>query len=146
MSNTLDALNTAAQSMGGRWLKLRTTDDPAVDGVLLDFEQRQKTFEGEVVRSRKSGDPRIEWVFTFQTNARDDDDDDGIRKWSANESAQRAVAAAIKEAKVKAETGGRLKVKVKADPENDRSQAEYVARYEPPVKTADADDFLTDDL
>ena len=56
----LDQLNTAAASLGGQWRKLRTTDDGVIEGTVLAFEEREKTFEGAPVLNRKTGAPRKE--------------------------------------------------------------------------------------
>jgi hypothetical protein len=112
----LDQLNEAAASLSGTWVKLRTTDDPPVEGKVLDFEDRAKTFEGAPVLSRKSGTQRREWVFTIDAGG-----DDPV-KLSLNEAGQRAVAAALREAGSKA---------VAADPPGDREQATYKARWTP---------------
>lgn len=135
----LDQLNQAAESLGGKWLKLNRKEHGVIEGTLVDFEIRPKTFEGAPVLSRKTGDQRNEWVLTLRVDDRDDADDDGLRKLSLNESAQRALAAAIKESKAKAQVGGIVKLAVKTDPASDREQAEYQARYTPPPAVADAD-------
>lgn len=143
MSNPLDDLNHAVASRGGRWIKLRDTDDPKVDGEILDFEQREKTdLDGNVVIGKKSGKPRIEWLFTLKVDDREDDDDDGIRKLPANESMQTAIAKAIKESGEKAEVGGRLQVAVSGNPADKFSQADYVAKYTPPAIAVPADDIF----
>lgn len=135
----LDQLNTAAASLGGNWRKLRTTEDGAIEGRVLSFEDREKSFEGAVVLNRKTGQPRREWVFTLEV----DGEDEPI-KIALNESGQRAVAAALREAGVKAKEGDTLKIGVKTDPPSDREQAEYQARWTPAapalgVPAADAD-------
>ena len=135
----LDELNQAAESLGGKWLKLNRKEHGAIVGDLVDFEIRPKTFENAPVLSRKTGEQRTEWVLTLRVAAREDEDDDGIRKLSLNESAQRALAAAIKESKSKAQVGGTVKIAVKTDPASDREQAEYQARYTPPPVVAEAD-------
>lgn len=121
--STLDELDQAAASMGGNWAKLRTTDDPPVEGRVLAFEQRAKQFEGTPVLNRKTGAPRYEWVFTLDTG------DEEPTKVSLNESAQRAVAAALKQAGAKPTVGDTLKIGVRANPASDREQAEYQARW-----------------
>lgn len=141
MTTTLDALNQAAETMGGRWLKLNRVEHGVVEGDLVDFEIRPKTFEGAPVLSRKTGEQRSEWVLTLRVDDAEDDEDDRLRKLSLNEAGQRALANAIKESKAKAETGGRVKIRVIEDPETSTQQATYQARYTPPAKplTADVD-------
>lgn len=124
----LDQLNDAAASLGGQWVKCKDLGD-VIEGVVLDFEIRGKTFEGQPVLSRKSGEQRKEWVFTIQTDDRTDADDDGVRKFSANESAQRAIAAAIKEAGSPAKKGDRVKLGVSKAAASTTEQAEYKARW-----------------
>ena len=121
----LDELVNAAAGIGGNWAKLRTTDDPPIEGKVLAFEDRPKTFEGAPVLNRKSGAPRREWVFTIDTG------DDEPVKVSLNESGQRAIAAALREANAKPNVGDTLKIGVKANPPSDREQAEYQARWTP---------------
>lgn len=141
--STLDDLNQAVATRGGRWIKIRTTDDPKIDGEILEFEQRDKTdLDGNVVVGKKSGKPRIEWLFTLKVDEREDDDDDGIRKVPANESMQGAIAKAIKESGHQAEVGGRLQIAVAKNPEDDYSQADYVARYTPPALAVPTDDIF----
>lgn len=141
--STLDDLNHAVTQQGARWIKLRATTDPAVDGEILAFEQREMSWQGAPVLNSKTGAPRIEWIFTLLTTLRDDDEDDGTRKLPANESMQRAIGAAIKAAGAKAEIGGRLQVAVSEDPANATDQAGYRAKYTPPAApTVSADDLF----
>lgn len=143
----LDQLNQAAENMGGTWLKLNRKEHGVVEGLLVDFEIRDKTFEGAPVLSRKSGEVRKEWVLTLRcTPDASEPDDDGLRKLSLNEAGQRALARAIKESGHKAEAGGTVKIKVVADPETSTQQAEYAAKYEPPAKplTSDIDEAFGD--
>ena len=120
----LDELDQAAATLGGNWAKLRTAADPTIEGRVLAFEKRPKTFEGEVVLNRKTKEPRIEWVFTLQVQGEPDP-----VKLSLNESGQRAVAEALRQAGAKPETGDVLKIGVKSDPESDRDQATYQAKW-----------------
>jgi hypothetical protein len=120
----LNDLADAAASIGGSWVKLRTTDDPPVEGKVVAFEARPKTFEGAPVLNRKTGAQRTEWVFTLDTGGEDH------VKVSLNESAQRAVADALRTAGVTApKAGDTLKIGVKADPASDREQATYQAKW-----------------
>lgn len=138
---SMDALNEAVASVGGSWVKLRNSDDPPIEGTIVSFEKRNRTDpQGDVVYKRGTQTPRIEWVFTLQTDLRDGDEDDGIRKLPCNESMQRAISEAIKASGRPAEEGGTLKVGVASDPEDSFSQAEYRAKYTPPAKTIDTDD------
>lgn len=141
---SMDALNEAVASSGGSWVKLRTIEDGAVEGRILDFVKRDRTDpDGNVVYKKGTQTPRTEWVFTLEVDESErGDDDDGVRKLPCNESMQRAISEAIKAAGKPAEEGGTLKVGVSEDPEDSYSQATYRARYTPPVKRLDvpADD------
>ena len=128
----LDELVTAASSIGGNWAKLRTTDDPPVEGTVIAFESRAKTFEGAPVLNRKTGAPRMEWVFTLDCGGEEP------TKVSLNESGQRAVSAALRAANCTSpKAGDTLKVGVKANPANDREQAEYQAKWTVGAATLD---------
>lgn len=130
---------------GGRWVKLKTTADPAVEGTILGVEKRDRTDpQGNVVHKKNTQIPRTEFVFTLQTGESDGAEDDGIRKFSANESMASAIRAAEAAAGAKLAEGGLLKVGVKVDPVDSWSQATYVARYTPPAPAAavaDLEDF-----
>lgn len=138
---SLEALNEAVAAAGGTWAKLVSADDPPVEGRILEFEKRERrTPKGEVVLSKKTGKARIEWVFTLQTDERDGEDDDGIRKLSCNESMQRAIRDAIQASGKAAEEGGVLKVGF-VGREDEYSQADYQARYTPPTIDTSIGDF-----
>jgi hypothetical protein len=137
---SLDELNTAVASIGGKWVKLRDTADDPIEGVIVAFETRPRTdLDGNVVFKKGTQTPRTEWLFTLEVDdaQREGPDDDGLRKLPANESMQRAISDAIKKSGEKAAEGGRLAVKVKADPADKFSQADYSAKYTPPVKALD---------
>ena len=130
---------------GGRWVKLKATTDAPVEGTVLSVEKRDRTDpQGNVVYKKGTQTPRTEFVFTLQTGESDGGEDDGIRKFSANESMASAIRAAEAASGSKLDIGGLLKVGVKADPVDSFSQATYVARYTPPAPAAavaDLDDF-----
>lgn len=130
---------------GGRWVKLKATTDAPVEGTILAVELRDRTDpQGNVVYKKGTQTPRKEFVFTLQTGESDGQDDDGVRKFSANESMAGAIRQAENASGQKLEVGGLLKVGVKADPVDQWSQATYVARYTPPAPAspvADLDDF-----
>lgn len=141
---SLSELNDAAARSGGTWVSLKQKGDK-IRGRMVDFENRPKTFEGEPVLSRKTGKQRYEFVFTLETDDTDGPEDDGIRKVSLNESAQRAVLKALKDAGQEAAIGGLWEIAVSADPETSTSQAEFAARYTPPAKTVDMAAPVADD-
>lgn len=133
----MDDLNTAVAEVGGNWRNLRTKADGALEGKVIAFDKRHKTFEGEVVLNRKTKEPRWEWVFTLEV----DGEADPV-KYSANESAQRAIADAIRKSGNKAAIGDTLKIGVIEDPEDDRSQARYGAKWTKARQAIDVDDDL----
>jgi hypothetical protein len=125
---------------GGRWVKLKFTTDEPVEGTILGVELRDRTDpQGNVVYKKGTQTARKEFVFTLQTGESDGAEDDGIRKFSANENMTSAIRAAEAAAGAKLAEGGLLKVGVKADPVDQWSQATYLARYTPPAAAAVAD-------
>lgn len=116
-------INEAAQSMTGSWVQLMSKADGVIEGRVVSFETRPMTFEGEVKLSRKTGQPRTEWVFTVQR------DDGEIVKFGLKESGQRAIAEAIKAAGQPAKNGDRIKIAVSEDKPDERSQPTYKARW-----------------
>lgn len=137
-----DDVNALLDSTGGKWFKLRTKADGVLKGTILDLSVRGKTFEGQPVLNRKTGEQRQEVVVTLQTDLREDAEDDGIRNFGANEAAQRALAEAKRQAGAPLAVGGTLAITVEADPANDREQATYRAQYQPP---SPANDLLGSD-
>jgi hypothetical protein len=130
-------INTAAQAIGGDWTKLTRKEHGTIEGRVIGFEQRPMTFEGAPVLNRKTGAPRTEWVLAVQT-----DDGDTLR-FSLKEAGQRAIAEAIRESGASpAKNGDRLKIAVIEDPQDDRSQPVYKARWTPDSTPLD---ILVDD-
>ena len=76
----LDDLNRVVASSGGGWFKLNRIEHGTLKGIVVDVETREKTFEGSVVLSRKTGKPRQERVFTLITDQRDPDDDEQVQQ------------------------------------------------------------------
>lgn len=126
----LDELNRDAAG-AGRFVKLNRVEHGTLKGIVVDVETRDRTYEGKVVLSQKTGKPRKSRVFTLITDLRDPeiDDDKGVRRFDANEGAYFAVLDAIKAAKVTAEVGDTVEIEVTADPPRDNQQAEYRARW-----------------
>lgn len=141
---SLDHINDQISSMGGKFIKPHLKGD-MIRGEIIAAEERTKTFDGEIVRNRKTGEPRTEWVFTLRLlehkspnnnsdflNKADDiaGTDDKLCIFVANESAQRAIGKASKTANVKLSAGVTLAVAIGEEPETPTSQAEYVAQVE----------------
>lgn len=127
----IEELNQDVTATGSAWIKLNRKEHGTLTGIVVDVDTRDKTFEGQVVVSRKTGKPRKSRVFTLITDLRDDsiEDDAGLRKFDANEGAYFAIIDAIKEAKTTAEIGDTLAIKVTDDPPTTTSQAEYKAKW-----------------
>ena len=131
----IDDYNNEAATIGGEWVKLRNTDDPSVEGKLVDAFKRDRTDpDGNVVYKRGTDRPRVEWVFVLEQA------DGEVLKVPANEGMQIAVRAALDGQPLT--EGGTLKIGVKADPVDQFSQAEYQARWTAPAAViADEDAF-----
>lgn len=119
-----DDINAAAAAYAGNWVKMQSKADGAIEGIVLSFTVRDMTFEGDRLKSRKTGEQRKEWVFVVQPDGGGE-----AVKFSLKEAGQRAVAAAIKDSGKSAKVGDRLKIGVKKDKESDREQPEYQARW-----------------
>lgn len=146
MTDSLSDLNDAIATIGGNWVTLYAVEHPPVEGVIVAFEKRDRTDpDGNVVYKKGTTTPRKVWTFTIKVDELDADDanDEGLRKIDLNESAQRAVATAVKASGHHAVVGGRLKIGVKADAPDKFKQAEYQAKYTPPAATLaiDEDEF-----
>lgn len=143
----LDDIINDALSSGGKWLKMGKVGDKIV-GDIVDIDKRDKRdLEGNVVLGKKSGEPRKEWVVTIKTDEREDGDDDGVRKFSANESMQRALKEAIKRAGFTSGNqleGAKLAIQMTREPEDRFSQADYAAQVKAGERkpVADLDDLF----
>lgn len=131
-----------SQPRGGRWIKLAEVGDK-LTGELISIEMVNRTDpEGNLVLGKKSGKPRRIARIRIQTT--DTDDDDGIRIFDANESAQDALRDCINR-DGRLEPGGTLAIAVSAAPRDKWSQATYTAKFKagkPKAKTVTADDLL----
>ena len=107
---------------GGGAAKFEEVGD-TVEGEITDVKVTQQTsMEDNTPLTWPDGSPRKQLVITLQTDLRDNDDDDGIRRVYAKggnyeaasgtgTSMKDAVAEAVKKAGAKSiETGGRLKI------------------------------------
>lgn len=127
----------AAEARGGKWAKLNEVGDTLV-GELIDIEPREKRdMDGNVVLSKKSGAPRTEYKVTFRIalDQREDADDDGVRHFAANESAQRAIDEAYKACGKGADlAGAKIAIQLIEAPADKFSQAGYTAQIKPQAK------------
>jgi len=126
-----------AEARGGKWTKLTDVGDTLV-GELIDIEIRERRdMDGIVVLGKKSGQPRIEYkvIYRIPLDHREDSDDDGVRNFAANESAQRAIDEAYKACGKGADLAG-AKIAIQLiEPAADKfSQAGYTAQIKPQAK------------
>lgn len=133
---SMDTFNEqATRPVGGRWAKL---DDvgAVLKGVIISAEiTERRDRNGVVVNGSKSGKPRKVWRLTVQTDERLDEDDDGIRQFDANESAQEALRPLLP-----FKEGGQIALKV-TKKYTQTEQGTYVAQYKAP----DPADLLTEE-
>jgi hypothetical protein len=117
-------INTEIESFAGQWQQLTKKDHPTIEGRVTYFEKRPATFEGQPSISRKTGQPRTEWVFAVLTDGGD------TVKFSLMESGQRAISTAIKANGQSANIpGDRIKIAVTEDSVTGKSQAEYKVKW-----------------
>jgi len=141
---SLDDIINESLNSGGKWAKLATKGDK-IAGELVSIDKRQRrTPEGDIVVGKKSGEPRTEWVITVRVPAdqHEDADDDGLRKYGANEGAQRAVKEAIKRAGIKSAdelVGCQFALAVAKEAEGKFEQHDYVAQVKPGTPKPKAD-------
>lgn len=131
-------INTAAEAMTGEWIKLTRKEHGTIEGRVISFQVRPMTFEGAPVLRRNSGEQRSEWVLAVLTDGGE------TVKFSLKESGQRTVAEAIKASGRKARNGDRIKIAVKDDPVDERSQPTYQVRWTPddtPLDIPDEEDL-----
>lgn len=79
--STWDFESDAARPRGGRFHNL-AKHGPITGIVIAQPERRLQTYEGEIIKSRKSGEPRYEYLLRLATDLnepRDGYDDDGQR-------------------------------------------------------------------
>lgn len=134
---SFDALNDAVErnsSSGGTWVDLKNKGD-RIEGAIIAWEERPRTFEGQPVLTQATGKPRYEWVFTLQTGESDGVDDDGVRKVAIDERGQDEVKRAVRDAGVKVQPGGTLLLAIVADRQksNEMRHTHLRARYTPPT-------------
>lgn len=127
---SFDELNALlATPRGGRWVKLRDAGDKIV-GELLDVEMINRTDpSGEIVLGKKSGKPRRVARIRIQIDP-ESPDDDGVRIFDANESAQTALQECVRRDGALA-AGGTIAIAVTESPKDSYSQATYAAKFKP---------------
>lgn len=140
-----DFYEDVAKPRGGKWIRLAEVGDKVV-GTIIDIEVRdRRTPDGEVVANKKTGKPRKEYVVTLEIDDREDDEDDGIRKVSCNESAQDAVRDAFNKAGGGDISGARFALQLVGAAPDKFSQAKYacsIKKSAKPVTVPSIDELI----
>lgn len=127
----------------GRSAKFEKHGDQVVGKIISVQFQQQTDYVSKKPKFYDDGNPMMQRVITLQTDERDDEDDDGVRKVYSRGQMERAIGDACQRAGVRGlSDGGKLGVKFTstAEPkERGLSGAkQFTAKYEPPVYVADA--------
>lgn len=139
MTATQD-VNSLVMGSGGRSATFKVHGDQTW-GVIVHSELRQQTdFDTGELMFWQDGKPRMQAVFTLQTDEITDDEDDGMRKVYAKGQMLRAIQAAVLKAGAKGVAdGGTLLVRYTGDAEPKRKgmsgEKQYFAKYQPPAHT-----------
>jgi hypothetical protein len=152
-----DDINDFLFGSSGKAAKFENLGDMVV-GVILDAKKTQQTsMEDNTPLTWQDGSPRMQLVVSLQTDQRDDDDDDGVRRVfakggtyevaeGAGTSMKAAIADAVKRAGTKFEDGGKLTVAYTGNGKKTNrgytAPKLFKAKYEPPSKVAITDDDL----
>ena len=125
----LDDLNRDVASSGGGWFKLNLIEHGTLKGIVVDVETREKTFEGSVVLSRKTGKPaRSVCSRSSPTSATPRSTTTRGSASSAPTRAPTSPSSTPSEAKATAEIGDTLAIKV-VRTQTTTSQADYKAQW-----------------
>ena len=121
MTNYADP-NAFLMGGGAKSAKFDNEGDKVV-GTILDMQVKQQTdIKTGAPRTWDNGDPMMQLVVTLQTDARDDEDDDGQRTLYVKGQMQRAVQDAVRKAGARGlAEGGRLGVKFVSTAEDRKS-------------------------
>lgn len=134
--------NAFLMGSGGRSAKFENHGDTVV-GIIEHMEVRQQTdFKSGKPLTWDDGSPRNQLVVMLRTDARDDEDDDGIRNLYVRGQMQKVVSDAVRKAGQRGlAPGGKLGVKFVSTLEpkvrGENGAKQYTAKYEPPVMVVD---------
>lgn len=143
MTNYADP-NAWLMGGGAKSAKFDEEGDKVV-GTILDMQVKQQTdIKDGTPLVWPDGNPKMQLVVTLQTDARDDDDDDGQRTLYVKGQMQRAVQDAVRKAGARGlAEGGRLGVQFvdTAEPKQRgfNGAKQYAAKYEAPQVQVNAD-------
>lgn len=133
-----DPVNDFLMGTGGRSASFKEPK-AMVWGEIVHTELRQQTnFDSGDLLFWDDGKPRMQLVITLQTEEREDDEDDGLRKLYAKGNMLKAIRTAVSKAGARGlSVGGKLAVQYTADGEKPKrgfAPKIYGAKYEPPVE------------
>jgi len=136
---TDNAVNDFLMGSGGRSAAFPEVK-ALVWGEIVHSEVRQQTdFDSGDLLFWDDGKPRLQLVVSLQTDQREDDEDDGIRKVYAKGNMLKAIRTAIAKAGARGiANGGRLAIQYIGDGEKPKrgfAAKIYAAKYEPPVQS-----------
>lgn len=136
---------------GGRSAQFKKHGDQ-VDGYITSAEVRQQTdYDTGAPMTWDDGRPRNQLVVTLETQLREDDDDDGLRRLYVRGQMTRAVADAVrKTGEPGLRLGGRLFVRYVSDDEPKRKgmqgAKQYIAKYQAPSVPVPVDEDAEPDF
>ena len=150
MTNQIDP-NAFLMGNSSRSAKFESEGDVSV-GFITHYEMRQQTdIKTGAAKTWDDGNPMMQLVVTIDTEARDDDEDDGARTVYIKGQMQKAVADAIrKSGEHGLGIGGKLGIKYvsTAAPKQRgfNGAKQYTAKYEPPTfRVEDPDSTSVED-
>ena len=140
IDNSVDALLQG----GGSALKFPTIGTSHRGTVISATTRQAIDFVTKAPKTFKDGSPIMELVVTLQTDQRDDDQDDGVRRLFCNRRMLDAIRTALKGRKL--EAGGELAIQYHADGKPEAAGLTppklFQAAYRPPAPVAPTADAL----
>ena len=134
-----DDVNNALMGGGGRSAVFKKHGDRVWGEIINSSRMQQRDFDSGDLLTWDDGNPRMQIVISLQTDEREDDEDDGVRKVYIKEPSQ--LLAAMRQAVTKAgakgiANGGKFLVQYVSDGEPKRKgmsgQKQYFVKYEAP--------------
>jgi hypothetical protein len=136
-----EGANELLMGGGGKTAKFPDIGDKVMGTVLAAEPGQQTDIDGKPL-FWDDGKPRMQVVVSLQTDDREDDDDDGVRKLYVKGQMLKAVQEVVRPHKGLS-VGGKLAVQYTGDGEQKTRGYNppklYKAQYEPPTKTVDLD-------
>lgn len=130
-----ESANDLLMGGGGKTAKFPNIGDKIV-GTVVSAEPTQQTDIDGKAKFWDDGKPMMQVVITLQTDSREDDDDDGVRKLYVKGQMLKAVQEVVRPHKG-LQVGGKIAVQYTGDGEVKQrgynAPKLYAAQYEPPV-------------